>query len=116
MRRRLIVLLSAFAWVLAGCGETGQPAVPGVQPSGTAFELYTHCGINELKTDDGRFFERVDGPLTDGSGNPPPGWDNPYQSGRLVVTEDVAVFTDGAGHTEEFHLREGATDFLEICA
>ena len=116
MRRRPIILLCALGWVLGGCGEVDQPAVPRVQSSAAPFELYTHCGIHELKTDDGRFFERADGPLTDGNGNPPPGWDNPYQSGQLVVTEDAAVFTDDSGHREEFRLRQGATDFLQICA
>lgn len=116
MRRRSIIVLCALCWILAACGEADQPAAPGAQPTATPFELYTHCGIHELKTDDGRFFERADGPLTDGNGNPPPGWDNPYQSGQLLVTRDVAVFTDDVGHSERFRLREGATEFLQICA
>lgn len=119
MRRPPIILLCALGWVLGGCGGVDQPAVPDAQqtvadarPSATPFDLYTHCGIHELMADDGRFFERADGPLE----GPPPGWGNPFQSGQLVVTEDVAVFTDDLGHREEFRLREGATDFLQVCA
>jgi hypothetical protein len=115
VRSRRIILLCLLPGVLAGCAGVDQPAGPDAQPSATPFELYTHCGIDELRTDDGRYFERADGPLTDGNGNPPPGWDNPYQSGRLVVTDDVATFTDDVGHREEFRLREGATGFLTIC-
>lgn len=84
-------------------------------PSGSLRALH-HCGLHELRTDDGHFFERVGGPLTDGSGNPPHGWGNPIQSGQLVVTEELAVFTDDLSHREEFRLREGATDFLQICS
>jgi hypothetical protein len=116
VRRRPVILFRALSWVLAGCGEDDQPAELDVQPSAIAFELYTHCGIHELRTDDGRYFERAGGPLTDGSGNPPPGWDNPYQSGQLVVTDDAAVFSDWTGHREEFRLRVGATEFLQLCA
>ena len=116
MRRQLILVLCLLVWVLGGCAGIDPPAGAGVQQSATPFELYTHCGVNELRTDDGRFFERADGPLTDGSGNPPPGWGNPSQSGQLVVADDVAVFTDELGHREEFHVREGATDFLQFCA
>ncbi len=112
MRRQLIILLCLLSSFLGGCAG----ADPSAGPDATPFELYTHCGIYELKTDDGRIFERADGPLTDGSGNPPPGWGNPSQSGQLVVSDDVAVFTDELGHREEFRVREGATDFLQNCA
>jgi hypothetical protein len=33
-----------------------------------------------------------------------------------MVSGDVAVFTDELGHREEFHVREGATEFLQNCA
>ena len=116
MRRRLIILFCLLACIIGGCAVVDRPTGRDVQSSATPFELYTHCGIHELKTDDGRFFERVDGPLTDGNGNPPPGWGNPYQAGELVVIDDVATFTDDLGHREEFRLRENATEFLQICA
>jgi len=135
-RRGLVVLLGALGWALAGCaqspgdgGAVGGPGlVPGVAqdatPQGPAtgpaartvpHRLYTHCGIHELRFE-GRYYERVGGPATDGSGNPPRGWDNPEQSGFLTVSGDSAVFTDDRGHREHFELREGATDFLQLCA
>ena len=83
--------------------------------SGAPFSLYTHCGIDELRLGD-KFYERVGGPLDDGSGNPPSGWDNPYQTGRLSRRGDLVIFTDPKGHQEEFTLRPGATDFKHICS
>ena len=80
-----------------------------------SFSLYTHCGIDELRVD-GKFYERVGGPLDDGSGNPPKGWDNPYQAGRLSARGNAVVFTDGRGHREQFELRADATDYKHICS
>ncbi len=79
------------------------------------FNLYTHCGISELKAF-GKYYERVGGPLSDGFGNPPAGWDNPYQAGRLSVLGDKATFRDTRGHTVEFNVRSGATSFSTICS
>ena len=79
------------------------------------FNLYTHCGINELKAL-GNYYKRVGGPLSDGFGNPPAGWDNPYQEGRLSAVGDTATFRDTRGHTVEFKVRPGATGFSSICS
>lgn len=84
------------------------------------FDLYTHCGINELKAN-GRYFQRVGGILVDGSrtpsglGNPPSGWGNPVQHGTLTITGDIAVFRDKEGHVETFKVRSLATGFLNMC-
>ncbi|MCF4121770.1 hypothetical protein L1785_12340 [Antribacter sp. KLBMP9083] len=108
--------LALVLGVLAGCGDGS----PGAPPSGTPtsqsvpYTLLTHCGIDEVMHD-GRWYERVGGRLDDGSGNPPPGWDNPVHEGLLVVEGDTAIFTDDAGHREVFRLREGATDFKSLC-
>lgn len=83
--------------------------------SGEAFSLYTHCGIDELGLD-GKFYERVGGPLDDGNGNPPNGWGNPYQPARLSREGNLMIFTDRAGHLEEFKLRRDATQFKHMCA
>lgn len=80
------------------------------------FDLLTHCGIDELRAPDGRWFERTGGALDDGNGNPPDGWGNPGQAGRLVVADDLATFSDDLGHVEEFRLRVGATEPKRICA
>lgn len=84
------------------------------------FDLMTHCGINELRSN-GRYFQRVGGVLVGGSrtpsglGNSPSGWGNPYQHGTLSVSGDVAVFRDKVGHVETFKVRSGATGFLNMC-
>jgi len=52
------------------------------------FKLGTHCGIRELYAD-GRLWvpQQPDPPLNDGSGNPPPGIDNPYDTGTAVLAK-----------------------------
>jgi hypothetical protein len=63
--------------------------------------LETHCGVRYLVVD-GDWFERDGGPLDDGRGNPPPGWGNPYHAGRVVLSDDTALFSDDVGHHETF--------------
>ena len=59
-----------------------------------AYDLHTHCGIDYAQVGN-RYYE-VTPPLSDGSGNPPPGWGNPYQPGTLtVISPTQAVFADG---------------------
>ena len=79
------------------------------------FDLYTHCGIGEIKAF-GKYFERVGGTLGDGFGNPPKGWGNPYDSGTLSVVGNSAVFRDSRGHEVNFKLRPKATGFSTICS
>ncbi|HVF04333.1 MAG TPA: hypothetical protein VNA20_05810 [Frankiaceae bacterium] len=64
------------------------------------YDLYTHCGI-EFAQFDGRHWrtERLD----DGSNNPPPGWNNPYQSGIVALLDrDLAEFRGHNGKTLHF--------------
>ncbi len=43
-------------------------------------------------------FWRAKHPLSDGNGNPPPGWGNPYQGGMLVfISPRTARFDPPAG-------------------
>ena len=77
-------------------------------------QLYTHCGIEELRVDDTFFVTGTR--LDDGQGNPPAGWGNPYQAGTVTVTGSEAVFRDEHGHVVTFHARPGATSFLKICS
>ncbi|WP_317874835.1 hypothetical protein [Streptomyces sp. SR27] len=79
------------------------------------FDLYTHCGIEEARI--GSTYFEAEAPLSDGSGNPPEGWDNPIQHGTMSWTSDTeAVFTDEAGHEVKFRARPGASAFKHICA
>jgi hypothetical protein len=120
MRLRMLVLTAAGSLALAGCA--GGPAHrTGGSPEHTPaarsspYSLYTHCGVDEANID-GRWYE-ASPPLSDGSGNPPKGWDNPYQRGRVTfVSETEVVFSDAAGHRVRFVLRPDASGPRNICS
>jgi hypothetical protein len=119
---------AVMAVVLAACGSgpAGQPTTPArsstvattaAAAAGSArpYQLYTHCGIDEARIGN-RYFEAVH-PLSDGQGNPPPGWGNPYQPGTMTLLSPAeAVFRDHAGHQVQFRLRPGATAFQHLCS
>ena len=113
-------LLSACASAAANSDRQPAPSTPVDAAStssvnATAYSLYTHCGINEALV--GTTFFVADKPLNDGQGNPPAGWDNPYQLGTInLPSPSVAVFRDSRGHVVRFHARIGATSFLQICS
>ena len=101
------------AGLLAGCASAASPAAaPAARTTAAArttppkpipYNLYTHCGIDYAQVGN-RYYEATP-PLSDGSGNPPPGWGNPYQPGTLtVISATQAVFTDKAGHRVVFTL------------
>lgn len=104
---------------VAACGSALPAPVSSTTqtsaPVSRHFSLYTHCGIHEL-TFGGRWYERVGGALDDGQGNPPSGWDNPYQAGTLSGSGATVVFSDRVGHRETFHLRPGATGPKTLCS
>jgi hypothetical protein len=109
------------AIVLAACGTgpVAQATVPGGPSPAAAspqpYQLYTHCGSGEARIGS-RYFEAVH-PLSDGHGNPPPGWGNPYQQGTMTLLSPAeAVFRDRAGHQVQFRLRPGATAFRHLCS
>lgn len=95
--------------------EAGAGQSPATFGQTIPYELYTHCGIGEIKAF-GEYFERVGGILGDGFGNPPIGWDNPYDKGTLSVVGTSAVFRDNHGHEVNFKLRPNATGFSTICS
>jgi hypothetical protein len=78
---------------LAGCGSA-------VEVEGQPFELYTHCGLDRSLIEfDGSFWEaRGPGPLSDGSGNPPAGFGNPFLRGTIARTgDDSAAYVSSGG-------------------
>jgi hypothetical protein len=78
-----------------------------------AYRLLTHCGIRWARIR-GTFW-KTNRPLSDGRGNPPAGWGNPYQAGTLTFTsERTAVFSSPAG-TVAFH-RTSRTRVPLICS
>lgn len=116
---------AAAAGLLVACGSG--PAEQAARPAGTSataalvvgstrpYQLYTHCGVDEVRIGN-RYFE-AEHPLSDGQGNPPPGWGNPYQQGTMTLLSPTeAVFRDQAGHQVRFRLRPGATAFRLLCS
>jgi hypothetical protein len=115
----------AVALAACGSGAAGQvtPSAAPAPATSTAaaagppqpYRLYTHCGIDEARVGH-RYFEAVH-PLSDGQGNPPAGWGNPYQPGTMTLLSPAeAVFRDRAGHQVRFRLRPGATAFRRVCS
>jgi hypothetical protein len=113
------------AGVLAACASASSPApVPATAtaarttaPKPVPYNLYTHCGIDYVQV--GNRYYTVTPPLSDGSGNPPPGWGNPYQPGTLtLVSPTQAVFTDKAGHRVVFTLAPSGPGrtVVSVCA
>lgn len=120
-----VAILAGAAMVLAACdgGTATQPATRAA-PSRTAaaatgsarpYLLYTHYGIDEARIGN-RYYQAVH-PLSDGQGNPPAGWGNPYQRGTMtLLSPDEALFRDDAGHQVLFRLRAGARSFQYVCS
>ena len=112
------------AVILAACGGPAAPVTGPAGPSATEaahagrpqpYQLYTHCGIDEVRIG-GYYFEAVH-PLSDGYGNPPPGWGNPYQQGTMTLLSPAeAVYRDRAGHQVRFRMRPSAQTFKHVCA
>jgi hypothetical protein len=86
------LVLAALATAAAGCGSVsittsatgvtrGPSAIAGAR--GRPYQLYTHCGIAWARID-GTFW-RATKPASDGAGNPPRGWGNPFQNGTLTL-------------------------------
>lgn len=102
---------------LAGCSgpvgpyRDGEPLAVG---DSVAYELHTHCGIGEVRI--GAAYFATPELLSDGNGNPPPGWGNPVQKGELtLVSADEARFADEAGHQITLVIRPGATSYRASC-
>jgi hypothetical protein len=94
--RHLASVAAAVAAV--GCGSQTSSSIRMTTPADAArrYQLYTHCGIEWAKID-GTFW-RAKHPLSDGSGNPPAGWGNPFQDGTLVfISPTTARFDSPVG-------------------
>jgi hypothetical protein len=93
---RLAAALAAMAVIGCGSAATSSTRAAPTAHAGRPYRLYTHCGIEWAKID-GTFW-RATHPLSDGNGNPPPGWGNPFQNGTLVfISRTKARFESRAG-------------------
>lgn len=68
--------------------------------AGQPFALYTHCGIEWAKI--GGTFWRAKRLLSDGSGNPPVGWGNPFQEGTLAFISPTTARLDSSAGSVTF--------------
>lgn len=103
--------VAVVAALMLGNGSTAARPVGRSVP----YNLYTHCGVSEARV--GSQYYLAIHPLSDGAGNPPAGWGNPYQTGTMtLVSATEAVFTDTAGHRVAFRTRPGAKTFLRVCS
>ena len=97
MKIRVLPALILVA-MLVGCGSQTRAAAPQARSAhrSAPYRLYTHCGIRWARIH-GTFW-RATPPLSDGNGNPPPGWGDPYQDGTLrLMNRTTAQFSSRAG-------------------
>ena len=98
---RQLALACVLSALLSGCSDSG-------------FNLYTHCGITGVVFQ-GHYWKATP-PLSDGHGNPPPGWGDPYERGSLTKTDaSHVVFRGPRGHVAQFALTPGLS-FPTICS
>lgn len=122
MRRPvLVLLLAALAATAGACASapdaiapryrgTASPTEPAVLPAGTftpnvgeryAYRLYTHCGIVQAQF--AGAWWKADPALSDGSGNPPQAWTNPFHDGTMELRDDdTLLFRGGDERTARF--------------
>lgn len=108
--------------ILAACGGSAIPPLPASNdPSLTVgetsgYNLYTHCGVLSATANGHTYF--AEPPLSDGSGNPPPGWGNPFDGGSLTMVDTHHVeFRDPTGHVARFtDAPAGPTSVVPLCS
>ena len=89
-------------WQASGITLAGEPEI------GVAYrvELYTHCGLRNVEFDGDRW--AISGTLSDGSGNPPVGFNNPIDEGTVTLTApDTAIYTSEFGERRELTRGDG---------
>ncbi len=71
--------------------------------------LYTHCGLEGTSLDfDGSFWDFQGPGRGNIGGNPPPGFGNPFDQGKVtLISEDVAKYRSSSGKIVRFTRHEG---------
>lgn len=111
MRSSALLAVLAGGLLLAACGESPgsgvgtQPpqAVPTVVDAAAAqpHQLYTHCGVQWTEFQGKAWY--ADPPLSDGSGNPPPGFGNPVDQGTMrQLSAHQAQYVSSSGKVVPF--------------
>ncbi len=115
-----VVVVAALSGCATTAAVTSSPATPQTGHPDGLVDAVPVRALHALRHPragiQGKYYVRAGGPLGDGQGNPPAGWDNPDQRGALTVYTTKAFFTDGKGHREMFMLRPGATAFETLCS
>jgi len=112
VNRRVASLIGvAISVALAACGSTGGPArrvnAPGPSVSvrvgsSSPYSLYTPLRACCLRPSTAKSSTQTPA-LTDGQGNPPRGWGNPYDMGELTIRSTTTIdFHDASGHLAHF--------------
>jgi hypothetical protein len=111
-----LALASCATSTPAGAPPTASPASSrAVAENVSEFELYTHCGVREVRVAD-RYYEATP-ILDDGQGNPPPGWSRGSTVGTMTVYADgTAHFSAPGGLEAEFRVRPNATTWAVLCS
>lgn len=111
MRLPVAAVTTAALMSIAACGAKGpEPKNAVVRP----YVLVTQCGVNEVENQ-GFWFRRQGGALSDGKGHAPGTWGEPTQIGQLTIKDKKAVFIDSLGHKETFVWEPGQTERTDIC-
>jgi len=99
MRALVLALGTLVTFSCSGGGAVAVTPSPSVVT--TAYRLYTHCGVLYLDLNGTRYY--ADPPVSDGNGNPGPGWGNPFDNGTVTVVDaNTVVFTDPSGNRARF--------------
>ncbi|MHB8489248.1 MAG: hypothetical protein ACYDCS_08510 [Candidatus Dormibacteria bacterium] len=108
--RSLLLTVMLISTPLAGCAsnsglgtgaDTDASSLFMSTGASAPYDLYTHCGVLSASINGHIFY--AEPALTDGSGNPPRGWGNPYDGGEMTLRSvTTADFRDPAGHSAHF--------------
>ena len=114
----LIVVLLAV-WI--GGGVTTRLGIwraPWVAPAGIALsgepdtwvaytvKIWTHCGLRHVEFDDDMW--AISGVLSDGHGDPPRGFGDPFDDGTVTLTSaDTAVYESSFGERRDLTRGDG---------
>ncbi len=83
------------------------------------FQLYTHCGLDyPLAVDfDGSYWDPIGpGPASDGSGNPPAGYGNPFDQGTMtLISPTLTQYKSSGGKVMQFS-RHAGPEISSLCA